>query len=199
MQLAFPKPTASRWSAQASCDTRASVKYQRELQTPWRSCVAVWDPALMTITGESGSTWFDSVTHYLTPVRVSRRIYNLHCADCIIIKWLFRQNVLWRYDSVLYITWYFTPQHLELSCSFRFIGHWGHFDAKLKNRKTSNISHTLIGNKIVDHVDVVGASPVGAALQLHLHSRLYIRLQWFGQRQLQHETRNIQVWGFGAA
>ena len=30
-------------------------------------------------------------------------------------------------------------------------------------RKTSNISHTLVGNKIVDHSDVVGASPVGAA------------------------------------
>ena len=28
--------------------------------------------------------------------------------------------------------------------------------------QTSNISHTL-GNKIVDHSDVVGASPVGAA------------------------------------
>ena len=30
-------------------------------------------------------------------------------------------------------------------------------------RKTSNISHTLVGNKIVDRSDVVGASPVGAA------------------------------------
>ena len=30
-------------------------------------------------------------------------------------------------------------------------------------RKTSNISGTLEGNKIVDHSDVVGASPVGAA------------------------------------
>ena len=29
--------------------------------------------------------------------------------------------------------------------------------------QTSNISHTLPGNKIVDHSDVVGASPVGAA------------------------------------
>ena len=30
-------------------------------------------------------------------------------------------------------------------------------------RKISNISYTLIGNKIVDHSDVVGAPPVGAA------------------------------------
>ena len=29
-------------------------------------------------------------------------------------------------------------------------------------RKTSNISRILIGNKIVDHSNVVGASPVGA-------------------------------------
>ena len=32
-----------------------------------------------------------------------------------------------------------------------------------KYRKTSNISRTLVGNKIVDNSDVVGASPVGAA------------------------------------
>ena len=30
-------------------------------------------------------------------------------------------------------------------------------------RKTSNIRRTLVGNKIVDHSDVVGASPDGAA------------------------------------
>ena len=29
--------------------------------------------------------------------------------------------------------------------------------------KTSNISHTLVGNKIVDNSDVVGASPDSAA------------------------------------
>ena len=29
-------------------------------------------------------------------------------------------------------------------------------------RKTYNIRRTLVGNKIVDHSDVVGASPVGA-------------------------------------
>ena len=31
------------------------------------------------------------------------------------------------------------------------------------NRQTYNIKHTLEGNKIVDHLDVFGASPVGAA------------------------------------
>ena len=41
-----------------------------------------------------------------------------------------------------------------------------HIGVNLKNhiyRKTSNISRTLAGNKIVDNSDVVGASPVGAA------------------------------------
>ena len=41
-----------------------------------------------------------------------------------------------------------------------------HAETKLSQfnyRKVSNISHTLVGNKIVDHSDVVGASPVGAA------------------------------------
>ena len=44
-------------------------------------------------------------------------------------------------------------------------------------RKTSNIRRTLGGNNIVDHSDVVGASPVGAApttssfSTLHLASR----------------------------
>ena len=33
----------------------------------------------------------------------------------------------------------------------------------IEYRKTSNIRRTLVGNKIVDHSDVVGASPVGAA------------------------------------
>ena len=32
-----------------------------------------------------------------------------------------------------------------------------------KYRQVSNIRLTLVGNKIVDHSDVVGASPVGAA------------------------------------
>ena len=35
--------------------------------------------------------------------------------------------------------------------------HWSYY------RKTSNISRTLVGNKIVDNSDAVGASPVGAA------------------------------------
>ena len=39
-----------------------------------------------------------------------------------------------------------------------------HFNKLVQERRNSiNISHTLAGNKIVDHSDVVGASSVGAA------------------------------------
>ena len=40
------------------------------------------------------------------------------------------------------------------------VPHWPH---QYHYHKTSNISRTLIGNKIIDNSDVVGASPVGAA------------------------------------
>ena len=52
-----------------------------------------------------------------------------------------------------------------------------------------------MGNKIVDHSDVVGASPVG---ELHLHSRLDTWLHWIGQRQPQDEMRVIDILLFGA-
>ena len=39
---------------------------------------------------------------------------------------------------------------------------WDHDCSEMEYCKTSNISCTLIENKIVDHSDVVGASPVGA-------------------------------------
>ena len=39
-----------------------------------------------------------------------------------------------------------------------------HFQACFSDYcETSNISHTLVGNKILDHSDVAGALPVGAA------------------------------------
>ena len=54
----------------------------------------------------------------------------------------------------------FPPSNLSLAntCQIAFI--LMNFDVY---RKVSNIRYTLVGNKIVDHSDVVGASPVGAA------------------------------------
>ena len=43
-------------------------------------------------------------------------------------------------------------------------------DDKVSHCQTSNISHTLVGNDIADHSDVVGASPVIAAPTTSLFS-----------------------------
>ena len=44
----------------------------------------------------------------------------------------------------------------------------------LHTLKTSNISHTLFGNNIVDHSGVVGALPVGAAPTTSSFSTQYL-------------------------
>ena len=64
-------------------------------------------------------------------------------------------------------------------------------------RHTSNISHTLLGNKSVDHSDVVVASPVGVAPTASSFSTSH-QASVDGQRQLQNDARNIWVLGFGA-
>ena len=64
-------------------------------------------------------------------------------------------------------------------------------------RQASIISRTIVGNSIADHSDVVGASPVDAAPTTS-HSPLNTWLQYNTQRQLQAETRNIQIVVFGA-
>ena len=53
--------------------------------------------------------------------------------------------------------------------SYRFNGaEWN--KSEMIYRKTCNISRTLLGNKIVENSDVVGASPVGAAPTTSLFS-----------------------------
>ena len=46
--------------------------------------------------------------------------------------------------------------------------------------QTSNISHNLVGNKIVDHCDLFGASPAPTTSSFSIE-----------QRQLHNEKRNI--------
>ena len=56
--------------------------------------------------------------------------------------------------------------HKNTYVLFSFTLLWLHYSSWLINvmySKTSNISRTLVGSKIVDHSDVVGAAPVGAA------------------------------------
>ena len=57
-------------------------------------------------------------------------------------------------------------------------------------RQASDIRRILVGNKIVDHSDVVGASLVGAAPTTY-SILTYTWLQLIAQRQLQNETKNI--------
>ena len=61
-------------------------------------------------------------------------------------------------------------------------------------RKTSNISRTLVGNKIVDNSDVVGASPVGAAPTIFILN-LTPGFNGLNRRQPQDDTRNILSFG----
>ena len=83
------------------------------------------------------------------------------------------------------------PGSNDIKVSLVFAMNYPLFDKfDLSYRQVSNISRTLVGNKIVDHSDVVGASPA-ALLQLHLHSPLNIWFQYIAQRQLQVKTRNI--------
>ena len=62
----------------------------------------------------------------------------------------------------------------------------GKYIGKLSYCQTYNISHILVGNKIVDHSDVVGASPVGAAPTTSSFSTEHLGFRG----QLQDDKRN---------
>ena len=62
---------------------------------------------------------------------------------------------------------------------------WGE---DLNYHQTSNKSRNLVGNKIVDHTDVVGISPVSAA---PITSWLNTWLKWIRQRQEQDEEKHL--------
>ena len=49
----------------------------------------------------------------------------------------------------------------EFQANYHLI--WSLYESTSYNRQTSNIRRILVVNKIIDHSDVVGASPVGVA------------------------------------
>ena len=55
--------------------------------------------------------------------------------------------------------------------------------------KISNISHNLVGNKIVDRSDVVGASPVGAASANYI----FILDLTFGFKELGKDSTSVGI------
>ena len=67
-----------------------------------------------------------------------------------------------------------------------------------KYRQTSNISNTLVGYKIVDHSDVVGASPVRAAPTISSFSTEHLASRDWAKTTARRDERHW-VWGFGAA
>ena len=56
------------------------------------------------------------------------------------------------------ITIFYLPEYTYIFSIWIYV-----YDQTIYYRQISNIRRTLAGNKIVDHADVVGASPVGAA------------------------------------
>ena len=64
------------------------------------------------------------------------------------------------------------------------------------NLQTSNISRTAVGNKIVDHSDVVGASPVGAAPTTSLFSTNHLAsVDWPKTTAMRDEEHlSFEIW-----
>ena len=105
---------------------------------------------------QSKCWWFETPWHSLW--RYCNVIFK-----CALVRWgacfasllcLRMTNVLTKKESrwiiVQFIQWYvFFPTFICLASN--------------NYRQVSKISRTLVGNEIVDHSDVVGASPVGAA------------------------------------
>ena len=58
-------------------------------------------------------------------------------------------------------------------------------------RQTSSINHTLVGSKIVNHSDVVGASLVGAAPATSSFPTQHLASVDWAKGQLQDVARNI--------
>ena len=58
-------------------------------------------------------------------------------------------------------------------------------------RQTSNIRCTLVGNKIIDHIDVVGASPVGAALTTSSFSTWHLALIYCTKTSAWRDEENL--------
>ena len=83
---------------------------------------------------------------YMTQGWPLKHIYGVICLQKVEETWIF-----------ILISQFDTSQDLRFRVSFCFQL------PEIINCQTSNISYTSVGNKIVDHSDVVGASPVGAA------------------------------------
>ena len=62
-------------------------------------------------------------------------------------------------------------------------------------RQVSNIRRTLVGNKIVDHSDVVGAAPVGAAPTTSSFSTLHLASLDWAKATARRDEKHLFVFG----
>ena len=65
----------------------------------------------------------------------------------------------WQQDIGCFLTWWYRE-------NFSLLYHLYKLNDNLTTtsyRQTSSVSRTLVGNEIIDHSDVAGSSPVGAA------------------------------------
>ena len=86
--------------------------------------------------------------------------------------------------------------HIRWMFTFSFLAGCGIFHVKYRYRQISHISCTLVGNKIVDHSDVVGASPVGAAPTTSSFSTYYLAsIDWAKTTARRDEKHlNFMIW-----
>ena len=61
-------------------------------------------------------------------------------------------------------------------------------------RQTSNISRTLVGNKIVDHSDVLGESPVAAASTTSSFSTEYLASMVWAKTTARRDEQHLIFW-----
>ena len=128
----------------------------------------------------SDATWWHKYVPTLAEVMASCLMAPSHNLK---LCWLVTSEVLWHSPEIN-----FTGNAQDIYPLYEFentnSAHLGWdiypwYDFENYYRQTSNINHALVGNRIVDHSNVVGA----ALLQLHLLSRLCNTwLQWIARR-----------------
>ena len=141
VQLKFGIPTISDSS------NKCSTTRMNDVQTWEAVTVSVWKLRILLLATLIIISWYCKAK-----LRTAMSMSSYYDEIC-------RQIIMWKYvhssTKSHFMLW---PQNWSGS-SLYIRWSWYH---KIY-RKTSNIRHTLLGNKIVDHSDVVGASPAGAA------------------------------------
>ena len=132
----------------------------------WRCCQWRWWFIIDTIIKIHVAALSQWDTYY---VAVNRLNLVKIVACCLFDTKLSSESVLCLYqlDHGNKLQW-IPDQHIKIPC-VKYQPFCLGFNV-LDYHQTSNISHTMVGNKIVDHSDVVGTLPVGAAPTISLFS-----------------------------